>query len=160
MLQACITNCNRKKACYCPILNCNGGKKLSGIFRKEKKTAHGRNRTHADSVCCWLILLSVMMLLHLAIWPICNDFSKGLLIKASHACAMWFTSRERARRALQGHKCTKRRRQQDGTCRTRFFTLFQVAFSPPIAFSGSLEGSVIEMKSTVPAPNTTVSLKA
>ena len=41
------------------------------------------------------------------------------------------------------------------------FTLFQVAFSLPIAFSTSLEGSVIEMKSAAPFPvDTAVSLKA
>ena len=34
---------------------------------------------------------------------------------------------------------------KSGTPRTRFFALFQVAFSLPIGFSASLEGSVIEM---------------
>ena len=41
------------------------------------------------------------------------------------------------------------------------FTLFQAAFSLPIAFSESLEGSVIKMKPFTPAPqDTEVSLKA
>ena len=42
-----------------------------------------------------------------------------------------------------------------------FFTLSQVAFSLPIAFATSLEGSVIEMKPATLAPqDTAVSLKA
>ena len=46
-------------------------------------------------------------------------------------------------------------------CYSSFFTLFQVAFSLPIAFSTSLEGSVIEMKPATLAPqDTAVSLKA
>ena len=41
------------------------------------------------------------------------------------------------------------------------FTLFQIAFGLPIAFSTSLEGSVIEMKPATPVPvDTAVSLKA
>ena len=43
----------------------------------------------------------------------------------------------------------------------RYFTLFQVAFSLLVAFSTSLEGSVIKMKPAAPIPvDTTVSLKA
>ena len=38
----------------------------------------------------------------------------------------------------------------------RCFRLFQVAFSLPIAFSTSLEGSVIEMKPTTPVSQDTV----
>ena len=42
-----------------------------------------------------------------------------------------------------------------------FFMLFQGAFGLPIAFWTSLEGSVIEMKSVILAPqDTAVSLKA
>ena len=44
---------------------------------------------------------------------------------------------------------------------THCFTLFQLAFSLPIAISTSLEGSVIKMKSASPVPvDTTVTLKA
>ena len=45
--------------------------------------------------------------------------------------------------------------------RARFFTLFQIAFSLPIGFSASLEGSVIELKPAALVPqDTAVSLKA
>ena len=40
---------------------------------------------------------------------------------------------------------------KSGTTRTRFFALFQVAFSLSIGFLASLEGSVIEMNPTASA---------
>ena len=56
---------------------------------------------------------------------------------------------------------TKRQRLEERTPRTRFFALFQVAFSLPIGFSASLEGSVIEMNpAALAAEDSAVSLKA
>ena len=45
--------------------------------------------------------------------------------------------------------------QRLGKSRSRFFTLFQVAFSLPIAFSTSVEGSVIEVNPITLAPQDT-----
>ena len=54
-----------------------------------------------------------------------------------------------------------KRRSKSGTPSTRFFSLFQVAFSLPIAFLAILEGSVIKMNlAALAAEDSAVSLKA
>ena len=70
-----------------------------------------------------------------------------------HACIIIAQNTSRPSQALG--------RPGPRTVIARFLMLFQAVFSLPIAFSKSLEGSVMEMKpATLPLQDTAISLKA